>query len=73
MKKTMVNAASAFAENKTVAFTPNVSEPAAEVQPAPEAKFAIKSDRKAEPIAAWVWVVVAIAGLAFGLVLNYLS
>lgn len=73
MKKTMVNAASAFAENKTVAFTPNVSEPAAEVQPAPEAKFAIKSERKAEPIAAWVWVVVAIAGLAFGLVLNYLS
>lgn len=73
MKKTMVNAASAFAENKTVAFTPNVSEPAAEVQPAPEAKFAIKSDRKAEPIAAWIWVVVAIAGLAFGLVLNYLS
>lgn len=73
MKKTMVNAASAFAENKTVAFTPNVSEPVAEVQPAPEAKFAIKSDRKAEPIAAWVWVVVAIAGLAFGLVLNYLS
>ncbi len=73
MKKTMVNAASAFAENKTVAFTSNVSEPAAEVQPAPEAKFAIKSDRKAEPIAAWVWVVVAIAGLAFGLVLNYLS
>ena len=73
MKKTMVNAASAFAENKTVAFTPNVSEPAVEVQPAPEAKFAIKSDRKTEPIAAWVWVVVAIAGLAFGLVLNYLS
>ena len=73
MKKTMVNAASAFAENKTVAFTPKVSEPAAEVQPAPEAKFAIKSERKAEPIAAWVWVVVAIAGLAFGLVLNYLS
>lgn len=73
MKKTMVNAASAFAENKTIAFTPNVSEPAAEVQPAPEAKFAIKSERRSEPIAAWVWVVVAIAGLAFGLVLNYLS
>jgi serine/threonine protein kinase len=73
MKKTMVNAASAFAENKTVAFTPNVSEPAAEMEPAPEAKFAIKSDKKAEPIAAWVWVVVAVAGLAFGLVLNYLS
>lgn len=73
MKKTMVNAASAFAENKTVAFTPNVSEPVAEMEPAPEAKFAIKSDKKAEPIAAWVWVVVAVAGLAFGLVLNYLS
>ena len=73
LKKTVTNASSAFAENKTVTFTSNVSEPAADVQPAPEAKFAIKSDKKAEPIAAWVWVVVAIAGLAFGLVLNYLG
>ncbi len=73
LKKTVTNASSAFAENKTVAFTPNVSEPAADVQPASEAKFAIKPDKKAEPIAAWVWVVVAIAGLAFGLVLNYLG
>lgn len=73
LKKTMANASSAFAENKTVAFTPNMSEPAADMQPAPEAKFANKPERKAEPIAAWVWGVVAVAGLALGLVLNYLG
>lgn len=71
LKSTMAHAAEFMADNnKTVALTPNISEPIEEMQPAPEAKFAIKSDKKEQPIAAWVWVVVALAGLISGVVLN---
>jgi bacteriorhodopsin len=67
----MAHAAEFMADNnKTVALTPNISEPIEEMQPAPEAKFAIKSDKKEQPIATWVWVVVALAGLISGVVLN---
>ena len=71
LKSTMAHAAEFMMDNnKTVAFTPSVSEPVAKMQPAPEAKFAIKSDKREQSIAAWVWIVVALAGLISGFVLN---
>lgn len=73
LKKTMINTSDVFADNKTVGLVRNSSDVVAEMQPTSEAKFAIKSDKKAEPLAAWIWIVVAVAGLLFGMVLNYLS
>lgn len=73
LKKTMINTSDVFADNKTVGLVRNSSDVVAEMQPTSEAKFAIKSDKKAEHLAAWIWIVVAVAGLLFGMVLNYLS
>lgn len=73
LKKTMINTSDVFADNKTVGLVRNSSDVVAEMQPTSEAKFAIKSDKKAQPLAAWIWIVVAVAGLLFGMVLNYLS
>ena len=70
MKKTVVNAT---IEQKTVSMTPNAPEAVVDVKPAAEAKFAIKTESKDKPLAAWIWALAAFVGLLLGVVLNYFS
>ena len=70
MKKTVVNAT---IEQKTVQMTSNDAESVVDVNKAPEAKFAIKTESKDKPLAVWIWASAAVVGLLLGMVLNYFS
>ena len=71
MKKTMVRAADVVMEQAAVAG--DAPQDAPDIQPAAEAKFALKSEQKSKPLAIWVWFVVAFVGLLLGAALNYIS
>lgn len=71
MKKTMVRAADVVMEQAAVAA--DAPQDAPDIQPAAEAKFALKSEQKSKPLAIWVWFVVAFVGLLLGAALNYIS